>query len=278
MSKKNKTHELMADIFQNSNKIEDELINVGSDRACVIVGAALLEDVLRALLAEYFTHKADSNKLFDHSGALGTFSAKIELSFHLGLISDYEYKLLNKIRDIRNRFAHRTCISSFQDDPSIKDEITAVLTINDKLWFRLKLVHADEALVKIPSDNPWKREYVKCILWLRLALYHRIIHARHTVPEPVLPFIDALDMQEFLCDSVESWINRCNIKMQDLREMRNLVLENNGNQETVSDIETNISLCEKQIKRSKEFLAIQQKFKKLTHEKMIEEGLLDNKQ
>ena len=66
MSKKNKTHELMADIFQNSNKIEDELINVGSDRACVIVGAALLEDVLRALLAEYFTHKADSNKLFDH--------------------------------------------------------------------------------------------------------------------------------------------------------------------------------------------------------------------
>lgn len=241
----------MADIFQNSNKIEDELINVGSDRACVIVGAALLEDVLRALLAEYFTHKADSNKLFDHSGALGTFSAKIELSFHLGLISDYEYKLLNKIRDIRNRFAHRTCMSSFQDDPGIKDEITAVLTINDKLWFRLKLVHADEALVKISSDNPWKREYVKCILWLRLALYHRIIHARHTIPEPVTPFVDSLDMQEFLCNSVESWINRCNIKMQDLREMRNFASENNGSQELASNIETNISLCKNKLRRIK---------------------------
>ena len=169
-------------------------------------------------------------------------------------------------------------MSSFQDDPGIKDEITAVLTINDRLWFRLKLVHADEALVKIPSDNPWKREYVKCILWLRLALCHRIIHARHIVPEYVTPFTDALDMQEFLCDSCESWINRCNIQIQDLREMRDFLRKNNGNQETVSDIETNISLCEKQIKENRESLAIQQKFKKLIHEKMIEEGLFDNKQ
>lgn len=278
MSKKQSHVEWSTKALRDIKNAQNELLTIGSDRACVIVGVALLEDKLRMLLGEYLPRKHDNSSLFESYGVLGTFKAKIELSYRIGLISEHEYKLLNRVRNIRNSFAHDTGISSFEKAQSIQD-ITDQLKIEDKLWFSLKLenLNIDNQLNTLDS-NPRRKEYVKCVLWLQWAMSSRIIHAKHTVPEPVLPFIDALDMQEFLCDSVKSWINRCNIKMQDLREMRNFVLENNGNQETVSDIETNISLCEKQIKKSKEFLAVRQKFKKLTHEKMIEEGLLDNKQ
>lgn len=58
--------------------------------------------------------------LFRPSGALGTFSIKIDLAHLLGLLSDEAYKDLTNLKNIRNDFAHELELDSF-DTPSIRD-------------------------------------------------------------------------------------------------------------------------------------------------------------
>lgn len=78
-----------------------------SDRAAAIVAGAFLDELLQDLLCAFFIKGTSSNKkLFEGTGVLATFSAKIEMSFRLGLISECEHRTLTTIRVIRNDFAH----------------------------------------------------------------------------------------------------------------------------------------------------------------------------
>ncbi|MES2688192.1 MAG: hypothetical protein V4706_15335 [Pseudomonadota bacterium] len=96
----------MATPFDHSNALHRELEGA-SDRAAAIVAGAFLDEVLQELLCEFLIEgSADSKKLFEGTGALATFSAKIEMSYRLGLISDGEHRTLTTIRGIRNDFAH----------------------------------------------------------------------------------------------------------------------------------------------------------------------------
>lgn len=76
-----------------------------SDRACAVLGAAVLDrivgDLLRAAMAEG-TPKA----LFEGYGPLASFSARIDVCLGLGIISLDECRDLHLIRKIRNTFAH----------------------------------------------------------------------------------------------------------------------------------------------------------------------------
>ena len=58
--------------------------------------------------------------MFQSSGPLGSFSTKISLAYLMGLISEEFFKGLEIMRHIRNRFAHRTEIRSF-DHQEISD-------------------------------------------------------------------------------------------------------------------------------------------------------------
>ncbi|HAR53355.1 MAG TPA: hypothetical protein DCS45_15985 [Roseovarius nubinhibens] len=83
-----------------------EEIQRESDRGAAIVSAAVLEGVLEDLLKSSFQRNTHERNSFSSSGPISTFSAKISLSHSLGLISDPEYRDLEKIRRIRNDFAH----------------------------------------------------------------------------------------------------------------------------------------------------------------------------
>lgn len=87
-----------------------------SDRAAAVVAGAFLDEVLHELLQDAFVKrsKEGQRKLFHGNGPLSTFSAKIELAFSLGLISEHEHFVLNSIRGIRNEFAHELGDLSFQ--------------------------------------------------------------------------------------------------------------------------------------------------------------------
>ena len=89
--------------------LQDELEHSASDRSCVIVAAAYIDELLEYLLKN-FVYSPSSEKedkdLFSGYGPLSSFSSKILLSYRLGLISNYEYKTLQIIRKIRNTFAH----------------------------------------------------------------------------------------------------------------------------------------------------------------------------
>jgi DNA-binding MltR family transcriptional regulator len=91
-----------------------EDIENSSDRAAAIVAAAFLEDHLAIALKRHF-HQDEKilNETFRSSGPLGSFSAKINMAFLVGLCSKEACKELHTIKDIRNEFAHKGLTRDF---------------------------------------------------------------------------------------------------------------------------------------------------------------------
>jgi DNA-binding MltR family transcriptional regulator len=78
-----------------------------SDRACAVLGAAMLDEVLGYLIQSAMAEEAPQS-LFEGYGPIASFSARIDISLGLGLISRDERHDLHLIRKIRNAFAHDT--------------------------------------------------------------------------------------------------------------------------------------------------------------------------
>ena len=81
-----------------------------SDRAAALLAAGYLDHLLGELLAvNMVVAQSQVEELLykNGNGPLGTFSARIDLAYCLGLTSDDEYRDLNLVRKIRNDFAHR---------------------------------------------------------------------------------------------------------------------------------------------------------------------------
>ena len=114
-------------LLQSIDLLEKE-INSVSDRSCAIVCAAFLDDFLERLILSFLTTESSTQDrlLLENNGPLSTFSAKIILSYRLGLISKKEYENLTLIRKIRNAFAHDIKINSFDNEkirPLLLDHI-----------------------------------------------------------------------------------------------------------------------------------------------------------
>lgn len=78
-----------------------------SERAQAIVAAAALDDVAKRLIEVVVVNKRIARRLVGHSNApLGTFSARIDALYAFRVISRDQWKVLNTIREIRNKFAH----------------------------------------------------------------------------------------------------------------------------------------------------------------------------
>lgn len=118
----------------------DELVGA-SDRACAILGGAVVDQVLVFQLhgaMRELSRKEFLELFFDNRALLQTMAARIDLSYALSLNERHEIVQLHAIRRIRNAFAHalrpisfatklveRECAklseSYFAKDPSIAD-------------------------------------------------------------------------------------------------------------------------------------------------------------
>ena len=89
-----------------------------SDRACVILSAAMLDQALETLLKAYLvsTSSKEDDFLEGIYAPISSFSAKIDLSFRIGLISAKFCRDLHLIRKIRNEFAHSITNCDFQNE------------------------------------------------------------------------------------------------------------------------------------------------------------------
>ncbi len=105
-----------------------------SDRGLVLVGAAFIEEQLEALLRAHFLFEESLqnstseetgkfgkivNKLFGY-GPLGSFYAKADMAYSLGLIPEWEHWRIDLLRDVRNSFAHNIESSSFESQDVVK--------------------------------------------------------------------------------------------------------------------------------------------------------------
>jgi hypothetical protein len=97
-----------------------------SDRGCALFAAAYLDSSLSDLL---FVSLVPNNKievdLFKGTAPLATFSSRIKMAYYLGLISQPCRRDLDIIRGIRNDFAHKLEIGSFEVQ-AVQDRCTAL--------------------------------------------------------------------------------------------------------------------------------------------------------
>jgi DNA-binding MltR family transcriptional regulator len=82
----------------------------------VIASVAFLEQALSTLLANFLIKSYTAETLLDHRGALGSFKAKADLAYTLGLIPKLLFQNLSVIGEIRNRFAHTHAEVTFESE------------------------------------------------------------------------------------------------------------------------------------------------------------------
>lgn len=111
-------------------RIMDELFaEKPTPRAVVLTAASLIEAMLeRALAVELLPNDGGADELFDGAQApLGSFSARIEVAYRMGLIDKDVRSALHSLRRIRNDFAHQALPPSMADS-SLSDRILAFVT------------------------------------------------------------------------------------------------------------------------------------------------------
>jgi len=106
---------MMSDKFDEVYSFRQRL-SEESDRGCALMAAAYLDEELKKLLQKSFVNdKKIYNEILDHSAPLGSFSARIDLAYLLGLISKKSRRDLHLIRKVRNAFGHSSQKLTFAD-------------------------------------------------------------------------------------------------------------------------------------------------------------------
>jgi len=85
-------------------------VKTQTDRGAAIIAASVLDELFKRVILERLIVIGGerSDALFNKIGApLASFSAKIELAFALGIISNDARLAAHPVRDVRNKFAHR---------------------------------------------------------------------------------------------------------------------------------------------------------------------------
>ncbi|MGL5693198.1 MAG: MltR family transcriptional regulator, partial [Peptostreptococcaceae bacterium] len=92
---------------QENLKAINKEIDEGSDRAVGILCGSILEEQLKKILKTFLVKDIKVEKEFlGGKGAISTFESRIIACYSMGLIDDTEYKNLEIMRKIRNKFAH----------------------------------------------------------------------------------------------------------------------------------------------------------------------------
>jgi hypothetical protein len=151
---------------QISNRIA--YVTQAGDYEAAMVSASLLEFTLKLVIYDKFVTLSsdDQENLFDRPGAsLGSLSARIAMAHALGIIQQGVRTQLNRVREIRNHFAHHRDIVSFEH-PSVVAECEQLAPYTN---FPVKLAGLD-----IPQLGA-KERYIQTCFWTvhELAYYLR---------------------------------------------------------------------------------------------------------
>jgi DNA-binding MltR family transcriptional regulator len=84
-----------------------DVLNNEPDFSVIVVSCAYVDACLGSILAKYLLESSISSKLLDvRSGALGSFAARSDVCYSLGLISKNIYQDLLVLGELRNQVAH----------------------------------------------------------------------------------------------------------------------------------------------------------------------------
>ena len=107
------------DLNNLSKEIKDfyEILNSGTDLACVLIGTNFLDVSLHDMLSLSLKKGKIANQILNHNkGFLGSFRSRSDLCYCMDLIDKKIYQDLIKISEIRNEVAHSHILNVFQNE------------------------------------------------------------------------------------------------------------------------------------------------------------------
>lgn len=173
--------------------ILDAEFSGSSDRAAAVVAAAFLDAAIRRLLeAAMIAPPTSGPDLFAPGQILGTFMAKANLAFMLGLIDESERKRLSLIARIRNEFAHIADDVNF-DKPEVKDRCRDLAVPADMVPPRqvppkVDMSRLHEFRTTTADPNNSRSLFEEATLYLLYVLYGREAQAATRRPVPAKAF------------------------------------------------------------------------------------------
>jgi hypothetical protein len=146
------------------DKVEELLLNLHQqgDREAAIVGASVVESALQERLIESFDSKAAGlERLFEDRGPLSDFNSKILIAQAFAVIPDRLADDMQRIRKIRNCFAHARIAVNFAEPLISKEvfELAAVLAVQKSMDD-----HPESYGGRRPYDNPKVSYGLSCFL------------------------------------------------------------------------------------------------------------------
>jgi DNA-binding MltR family transcriptional regulator len=107
--------------FDEFTDVLDELEKDGP-RGAVLLGHALLENLMERILQSKMIalSKDERDRLFSGMGPLASMAARVRVAYALGFIKQEARSDLNKLRDLRNLFAHSRRKIGFDDPEAVK--------------------------------------------------------------------------------------------------------------------------------------------------------------
>jgi DNA-binding MltR family transcriptional regulator len=103
-------------VFGNLNRLH-RILQQLDERGLILALASFAEEALADLIKAFLIPGGPARQLLDGGSApLGTFSARIKMAYSLGLVTKRQYADLDRLRRIRNAFAHNWEPMSFNDE------------------------------------------------------------------------------------------------------------------------------------------------------------------
>ncbi|MDK9375837.1 hypothetical protein QQF54_21075 [Lelliottia sp. V106_10] len=112
-----------------------EMLMADSDKGIVLIASGVIEETLKDLITlRLYPSMVKSDPLFcGETAPLGTFLAKIEMAYRLGILSDTVKNELTTFRKLRNKFAHNHKLTSL-NDPQISDQLSHIFKDDNPVW------------------------------------------------------------------------------------------------------------------------------------------------
>lgn len=180
-----KIEKWMSEVFPGSENIYSEYRKL-PPRELAIVCASILDVALAELLSlRLNNHSKDIEEFLglngDGTSPSGSFGARIQLAFLLGILTTTDVMILRCLKDLRNQFAHRLKIDFLT--PSVLKQtgkLLDFLEVLSKSFSKKSREKADIQLIEIKSQLTSTPEAGEALVLVSLSIYQAYFHLMHT--------------------------------------------------------------------------------------------------
>jgi hypothetical protein len=164
--------------------VHNELYNVEGDRGAALIGGSMAENALETIIRTHLIPLGNDklDELFGFESPIGSFSSKIKISFAFGFIEAKMRDDYDRIREIRNAFAHCKVFINF-NTPEI---------LNSCYGF----VNAFQNITRQQiADNP-RRVYINTTITLMSSCTMLLSEKMSGNPKRMLTYADTIAWRE----------------------------------------------------------------------------------